>query len=128
MPRAPRLPILIALVCALFVRALVPTGWMPAEGRGLFAIELCPAAGPAAMVGMDQRHGGMPADRGSHKDQHGDCAFSPLHAGFAPADAVASFAAPLVGMEAPANASAAHPFTTDPPSLPPPATGPPALA
>lgn len=128
MPRAPRLPILIALVCAVFVRALVPSGWMPDESRGLFAIELCPSAGPAGMASMDQRHGGMPAGHGIHKEQHGDCAFSPLHAGFAPAAEVASVAAPLIDAAVPVDPSSAKPFATGPPSLPPPATGPPALA
>ena len=44
MTRRPHLSILILLAAALFLRALVPTGWMPAPERGAFAIQPCPAA------------------------------------------------------------------------------------
>lgn len=128
MLRAPRLAVLFALVCALFVRALVPAGWMPAEGHG-FAVELCPSAAAMPMADMGHQRGIAPNGHGSqHNDQHGECAFSPLQAGFAPADEVARVAGPISAPVAPLRSFAATVFTTGPPSPPPPSTGPPALA
>jgi hypothetical protein len=124
--RRRRLPLLLTLVCALFLRVLVPTGWMPASS-GAFSIELCPGA-EAVPMAMPM-HGKSTGDHNPHKDQHsGDCAFSPFHAGFASAQEHAAITAPVEA------ASAAPPFpsssamATGPPALPPPSTGPPALA
>ena len=132
MTRAARLPILIALFCALTVRALVPVGWMPAPAEGAFAIELCPGAGAPTMAGMDDGKKDAASPSGNHhhdqKDQHGDCAFSPLHAGFADLhQAPALFAAPAIA-DAPLLWSSSPALTTGPPLHLPPARGPPAIA
>jgi hypothetical protein len=123
-----RLPVLLALVCALLLRVLVPTGWMPAPSGGAFAIEPCPAAEPAPMVmaaGSMAKH-----DHGAaHKDQHGgDCAFSPFHAGSPPPQELAPLPSPVTVAALLPSFSAASPLKTGPPALPPPSTGPPALA
>ena len=126
--RHPRLPILLAIVSALFLRALVPAGWMPAPNRGAFAIEPCPAADSALDLHAAGHHGGGKHDP-SHGPHHsGDCAFSPLQAGFASADATALIAALPVEPELAVNFIAGAAFKTGPPALPPPATGPPAIA
>lgn len=124
MTRRARLPLYVLLACALFVRLSIPAGWMPATGAGLFAIEPCVAAAPVAMPQHDAAH------HHSHKyQQHdGDCAFSPLAAAAAPADLVPTLLPPLAA-EATHHRSVPMPFfATGPPSPPPPATGPPALA
>jgi hypothetical protein len=129
MSRQPRLPILLALACALFLRALVPAGWMPAADAGVFAIEPCPAAEAQPMVRMADHHGAMPADHSSHKEHHaGDACFSALLIGFAPVDQPALLPVRAMVAEAPGGISASPVLATGPPALPPPATGPPALA
>jgi hypothetical protein len=128
-PRQPRLPILLALAFALFLRALVPAGWMPTPSGGAFAIEPCPAAAPEPMV-MAGQHGAMPADHGSpHKEHHGgDACFSALLIGFAPVDQPSLLPARPIAAAVLAGISASPVLATGPPALPPPATGPPALA
>jgi len=121
------LPLLL-LACALFLRALVPAGWMPAESGGLFSIEPCPAASPQLVMHMDD-NGHMPGDHGSsHGKQHSDGCFSALLIGFAPVDQPASFMPRAALTETPATFSASHFLARGPPALPPPSTGPPAIA
>ena len=123
MTRRARLPLYVLLACALFVRLSIPAGWMPATGAGLFAIEPCVAAAPVAMPQHDMAH------HHQHKQQHeSDCSFAPLAAAAAPAQLAPTLLPPL-GTEAAIHASPVAPFfATGPPSPPPPATGPPALA
>ena len=128
MSRQPRLPILLALACAVFLRALVPAGWMPAVTGGAFAIAPCPAAEAATMVHSGSHHSGKHDHSHKTADHNGECAFSPLLAGFVPADSTPAFPAPVVTADAPIAPTAAPAFKTGPPALPPPATGPPALA
>ena len=130
MPRQPRLPILLALACALFLRALVPAGWMPAAAGGPLAIEPCPAAAPEPMVHMAGHHGAMPADHGSSHKEHqgGDACFSALLVGFAPLDQSPTVTGPALAAATPLRPFAAPILATGPPAPPPPATGPPALA
>jgi len=129
MPRQPRLPILLALACALFLRALVPAGWMPAPSDGAFSIMPCPAADPQPMVQMDSYHGAM-ADHGSshHQREAGDGCFSALLIGFAPVDRTPLLPARLETAATPAVVFPSAVPATGPPASPPPATGPPALA
>jgi len=125
MPRHPRLPILLAIVSALFLRALVPAGWMPAPDRGAFAIEPCPAADAALILHGAGHHGG----EDHHQTTHGgDCAFSLLQAGFASADSPAIIAVPASEPAPQPRFFGSPTFKTGPPALPPPATGPPATA
>ena len=124
MPRQPRLLTMIVLACALFLRVLVPAGWMPAPQNGAFAIELCNAAAPAQAIG----HAGKAHHDPKSKGHGGECAFAPLQAGFAAAPA-----APILPAPAAAPASLPQQFTASvsargPPAPPPPATGPPTLA
>jgi hypothetical protein len=130
MVRRPHLPTLMALACALLLRALVPAGWMPAAGGGPFAIEPCPAAQPQPMVHMAAGHSTMPTGHDSpHKEhQGGDACFSALLVGFAPVDQPAPLPAPMLSAAAPGSPPAAAFFATGPPALPPPSTGPPAIA
>jgi hypothetical protein len=119
---------LALLAFALFLRVLVPAGWMPASHGGAFAIEPCPAAAaPSIHAAQHQHHGGE--DHQSHRVGHdGDCAFAPLLAGFAAADLAPSLPAPMPIAGLPATPLAAATLKTGPPALPPPATGPPRLA
>lgn len=128
MHRQPRLPILVALACALFLRALVPAGWMPAS-TGVFSIMPCPAADPQPMVQMAHQHDAM-GDHGSSHHQHlgGDQCFSALLVGFAPVDHSPVVMARMEGIAAPIAIFPPAALTTGPPAPPPPATGPPALA
>jgi hypothetical protein len=121
MKRWAHLPILALLAAALFLRALVPVGWMPAANAGVFAIQPCPAAEPAQAV-AHHHHGS------SHSSHDGDCAFAPLHAGFAPADAAPILTVAAAIAEPPLAHPAVASFPTGPPAPPPPATGPPAIA
>jgi hypothetical protein len=113
---------MLVLALALFIRAWVPTGWMPAASGGFFAIEPCAAASPMPL--SHALHHGP-----SHKAQHeGDCAFAPLHAEMAPADEAGALV-DAVAVAGPApQAPLRHFLQTGPPSPPPPATGPPILA
>jgi hypothetical protein len=120
MAQRPSFPILLALVAALFLRALVPTGWMPTPTGGPFAIQPCPAADLTAAAGH-QHH----RSNGQHD---GDCAFAPLLAGFVPAADVPAIEPPAAASSAPFQHSLTATFPTGPPAAPPPATGPPALA
>jgi hypothetical protein len=124
MSRQPRLLTMIVLACALFLRVAVPAGWMPAANGGTFAIEPCAAANPTAhAMGKADHHDP------SHKAQHnGDCAFAPLHAGVAAAAHTPPLFAPLLVTSRVADHLFAPFFATGPPALPPPATGPPAIA
>jgi hypothetical protein len=127
MPRQLHLPILFAIACALFLRALVPAGWMPSAGGNAFAIEPCPAAEP--VMQMAGHHAGSTKHVPSHKPDHGgDCAFSPIHAGFASSDMPVPLRPPLQLADLPVSIATIPAFATGPPAPPPPATGPPALA
>jgi hypothetical protein len=129
MVREPRLPILFALACALFLRALVPAGWMPTPSGGAFAIEPCPAAEPLVTVDASAHRHGQTRHDPSHKGNHGsDCAFAPLLTAFAAIDVPALLPAPFASTATPIGLINAPVFTTGPPALLPPATGPPALA
>jgi hypothetical protein len=124
MTRRPQLPILALLAAALFLRALVPAGWMPAPNRGVFAVEPCPSVGDAPIMAMAYGLSGHHHDRGSIG---ADCFASMLAGAGLPNNAV-QIAAPAA---APVVLSAA--FTParlirGPPALPPPSTGPPAIA
>ena len=119
---------LALLAFALFLRVLVPAGWMPAASGGLFAIEPCPAAAPipSLQAAGHHHHGG--ADHHSHGSHDGDCAFAPLLAASAPLDLAPVLPAPTLVAQVPSTPLAAAPLKTGPPALPPPATGPPTLA
>jgi len=123
---ARRASLIFVFACALVLRALVPSGWMPAaDAHGALRLVPCPAASPPPAA--HAHHGG------SHKpEQHskgaGDCPFAPLQlASDAPQhpDAVVP---PHASAALPTGHMAAPPRATGPPALPPPARGPPALA
>jgi hypothetical protein len=122
-----RRPLILAVLAfALFVRALVPAGWMPAPNGGLFAIEPCPAAAALPLLEAGRHH------HGNHGSGHGaahdgDCAFGSLLTNAAPSAIPALAPAPAVVADAIARSSAAPVLKTGPPALPPPATGPPAI-
>jgi hypothetical protein len=117
---------LLMIAAALFLRTLVPAGWMPSATGGLFAIEPCPAAEPPPAM----THGSGHHHSSSHGSQHdgGDCAFSPLLAGFTSFAVAGLPAGPLPQDEAAPPQSFVVLLKTGPPALPPPSTGPPALA
>lgn len=130
MPRRRHLLTLALLACSLFLRALVPAGWMPAANAGPLAIEPCPAALPQPTMAMAGHHGAGSSDHdSSHKDHAGgDACFSALLIGFAPTDQPAVLAAPASIREERAAPPVKSNLSTGPPSPPPPATGPPTLA
>jgi hypothetical protein len=127
MPRHGHQLTLFLLACALAVRMLVPAGWMPAATGGAFAIEPCPGAEPAPHLAMIGHHDGAAGHHSHHAQHDGDCAFGALTVGFASADLPAAATPALVTAE-PRQAAPEFFFATGPPALPPPATGPPALA
>jgi hypothetical protein len=127
MPRSSRLPILLAVACALILRSLVPAGWMPAAAGGAFAIEPCPAATEQVMIHMAGHHGAK-RDPAHRTDHNGECAFSPLSTGLGSVDIPVALLPPIQPEYLPASAREASPFKTGPPALPPPATGPPIIA
>jgi hypothetical protein len=124
MSREPRPLIMLMLACALALRMWVPAGWMPAPGAHNFAIMPCPATEPTPMADMGQRATGHQQD---HSKAAGDC-FAPLLAGAAlpesPVVPPRPLAAPAITHVAVARTS----FIRPSPALPPPSTGPPALA
>ena len=123
--RQPRLPMLLALACALFLRALVPAGWMPATSGGEFAIQPCPAATPEPLTHTAGHHHGK---HDSFAEHSGDCAFAPLLTALVAIEALAPLPMPIVSASLPFGTFDSPTFKTGPPALPPPATGPPALA
>jgi hypothetical protein len=120
MSRRAHLPILTLLAAALFLRSLVPVGWMPVSSAGSVAVQPCPAADPPP---IGAHHGG--SQHGSHD---GECAFAPLHAGFAETGAAPPLAAPTIVSAQRLAPPMMAALPTGPPALPPPATGPPATA
>ncbi|MFL6758995.1 hypothetical protein [Sphingomonas sp.] len=124
MTRRLHLPILTLLAAALFLRAIVPVGWMPAPQRGVFAIEPCPSAETAPIMLMAHGSSGHHHDHGSIGS---DCFASMLAGAGLPDDAI-QIAAP-----APARVVLSAAFTParlirGPPGVPPPSTGPPTIA
>jgi hypothetical protein len=129
MYRKPRLSILLVIACALFLKALVPVGWMPAPQQGAFAIQPCPAADPAPSMRMGSIHYGNSHHGSNHDRQHDvDCSFSPLLAGLAPPEIPATIQESAISASGPLALSLAFAPKTGPPARPPPATGPPTLA
>lgn len=129
MPRQPGLPLLVAIACALFLKALVPVGWMPTATDGAFGIEPCPSVTPLAkMVHVGADHGSKHQDPSHKKGSSSECGFAPLSSGFTVVDAVLAPFAPAMTRVELAQPSPAPFFATGPPSPPPPSTGPPALA
>jgi hypothetical protein len=128
MPRARRLPILLAIACALFLRTLVPAGWMPASDGGAFAIQPCPAADPAPVTHMTSHHQGKTHHSDHGASHNGDCAFSPFSTAFTSADALVTLTSSTAVKEPTFALHRADDLKTGPPALPPPSTGPPAIA
>jgi hypothetical protein len=128
--RSSPLLLLIVLSLGLFLRTVVPVGWMPASDA-TFAIEPCPAAD--APIIEDQAahdHGNMHHDPGrGHAAQHaGDCAFAPLAAAAASADVPVALPNPAPLEHVAYAELSLKSFATGPPAPPPPATGPPPVA
>ena len=114
-------PAIILIAAALFLRALVPTGWMPAPGGSNLIIQPCPAADLSALGPPGYYH------HHPHGGHEGDCAFAPLHAGFASVDAQPALAPRTTAHRPPLDSPAIASLPTGPPALPPPATGPPSI-
>lgn len=121
-----RPPVLLIFACALFLRAWVPAGWMPAAHGAAFAIEPCPGAS-ARVDGDHAAHSHGKHRPGSHAGADGDCSFAPLSAAAAHQSAPPALPTEITLTEAPHQPAPLPFFATGPPSLPPPATGPPAL-
>lgn len=122
MPRQRQHLTLALLACALFLRAMVPSGWMPAAHAGLFAVEPCPSADPVSM------HMTGPAGHHHEQGKAGIDCFASMLAG-------AGLPNAAIIVDAPAAASPELPAIIKPsplgrasPALPPPSTGPPTLA
>ncbi|QEH81094.1 hypothetical protein EIK56_24605 [Sphingomonas sp. C8-2] len=115
---------LILVALALFMRLLVPAGWMPAADRGL-AITLCTGAG-AQQAWIDEQgniHKGKP---GEGQADH-PCVFGGFAAVLDLPSGLDTLAAPLPAAAAlPALAVTAVAIGRGLAAPPPPATGPPA--
>jgi len=117
---------LVVLACALFLRMLVPAGWMPAAS-GALAIEPCPAAEAPPVVAMaGHHHDPGHHSHGAHHD--GDCAFAPLTSAFAGSQMPPMLVPPATAGPLIDDAGTRLFFARGPPAPPPPATGPPAIA
>lgn len=125
--------LLLMFACAILVRALIPTGWMPIADAQGFRIVLCSGAGPmapTANVPMDHAMVGMHHDRSPEHHNQGPehpCAF----AGVTAAIEAPRLAAPLPPVRiratpAPPRALIAVGHGLAAP--PPPQTGPPTFA
>jgi hypothetical protein len=124
MTRRAQFPILALIFAALFLRSVVPAGWMPAPAHGAFAIEPCPSADASPIMHMASSASGRHHDHGS---TGGDC-FASMLAGAGLPDGTVQIIAPA---SAPFILSAAFTLASlirGPPALPPPSTGPPAIA
>jgi hypothetical protein len=124
MTRRLHLPILTLLAAALFLRALVPVGWMPAPERGVFAVEPCPSAGVAPIMPTGY---GSPGHHHDHGSIGADCFASMLAGAGLPNDAV-QIAAPAAAPMVLSAAFTPARLIRGPPALLPPSTGPPAIA
>jgi hypothetical protein len=122
MTRRAHLPILAMLAAALFLRALVPVGWMPAPERGAFAIEPCPSADPIMHMAS-----GSAGHHNDHGRTGGDC-FASMMAGAGLPDDATEIAAPAAAPIVASTAFTPARLIRGPPALPPPSTGPPAIA
>ena len=125
MTRRSSLLILLILSVGLFLRTMVPAGWMPSSA-GAFAIEPCPAAD--APIVAQAHHPGMHHRHGQAPQHDGDCAFAPLGAAVASVDVLTAPPAVVPAEHVPYAPPNQRPFATGPPAPPPPATGPPAIA
>lgn len=132
--------LLLLFACAMLVRALIPTGWMPIADAQGFRIVLCSGTGPAipaakatipsvnapmgdAMAGM---HHEKSSDRHSQGPEH-PCVF----AGVTPAMDTPTLAAPLPPVRIRAAPALVRALVTIGHGLaapPPPQTGPPTFA
>jgi hypothetical protein len=124
MTRRAQFPILALIFAALFLRVLVPVGWMPAPAHGAFAIEPCPSADALPTMHM------LSSSPGRHHDHGGiggDCFASMLAAAGLPTGAV-QLAVPAPAVVVLTAAYGSTSMIRGPPALPPPSTGPPAIA
>ena len=125
--------LLLLFACAMLVRALIPTGWMPIADAQGFRIVLCSGAGPmtpSATAPMDHAMAGMHHEKSSDHHSQGPehpCAF----AGVTPAIDTPPLAAPLPPVRIRATPALARALVTIGHGLaapPPPQTGPPTFA
>lgn len=129
--------LLLLFACAMLVRALIPTGWMPVADAQGFRIVLCSGTGPAmlstgpsAKAPMEHAMAGMHHERSPEHHSQGPehpCAF----AGVTPAIDTPTLAAPLPPAPVrttPALARALVAIGHGLAAPPPPQTGPPAFA
>jgi hypothetical protein len=125
MTRRSPLLFLFILSMGLFLKTMVPAGWMPSSAGG-FRIEPCPAAD--APIVDQAHHRDMHHGHGKPSQHDGDCAFAPLGAAMASAEVSSAPPLTLQTEHVAYTAPKQSPFATGPPALPPPPTGPPALA
>jgi hypothetical protein len=122
MTRRAHLPVLVLLGAALFLRALVPAGWMPAPERGAFAIEPCPSADPIMHMAS-----GSTSHHNDHGSRGGEC-FASMTAAAGLPDETTEIAAPAAAPIVLSTVFTPAGLIRGPPALPPPSTGPPAIA
>ncbi|SFO06409.1 hypothetical protein [Sphingomonas sp. OK281] len=125
--------LLLVFACAMLVRALIPTGWMPVADAQGFRIVLCSGTGPtipSAQAPMEHAMAGMHHRKSSEHHSQGPehpCAF----AGVTPAIDMPTLAAPLPPVRIRATPALARVLVTIGHGLaapPPPQTGPPPFA
>lgn len=125
--------LLLLFACAMLVRVLIPTGWMPIADAQGFHIVLCSGAGPmtpAANVSLDHAMAGMHHDPSPEHHSQGPehpCAF----AGVTAAIEAPTLAAPLPPVRTRATPAPTRALITVGHGLaapPPPQTGPPTFA
>lgn len=121
---------LLLILCALFMKALVPTGYMVGSASKMLTIEVCadgktPALSRQIVIPMKQ---GLPDPTGEHGKMDGQCAFSSLAmSGLAGADPI-QLALALAFILVLGLSAAPLPLPSRTSHLRPPLRGPPAAA
>lgn len=121
---------LFVILCALFVKAFVPTGYMFGSQARTFTVEFCAEGGASALSKqiVIPSKGPMDTPVGDHGKSDGGCAFSALSmAGLAGADAI-QLAAAVAFILVLGFAALSLPLTAAPAHIRPPLRGPPSLA
>jgi hypothetical protein len=117
---------LLAIACALALRVVVPSGWMPAtNAQGVVVLVPCPGAEPVKMA--HSRHHSKSEKQGHEGKAAQDCSFAPFQASVDVAEAADLLPSSIVVRVAPVKRVGFSYLATGPPAPPPPATGPPAL-
>ena len=121
----PNISLVLLLGCAILLRALVPTGWMPVANDGKLRLVLCSGRTVVVEHPLAGHHGGKDKQSSSHADQ--PCAFAGLALPWIGAEGELILSLAAVPAAAPALYFLVS-IGRGLPAPPPPSTGPPVLS